>query len=57
MSDIDEEHFVDINDEVLISIVQANPCLYAKNDKDFKDVKLKEMKWQTIAKTLSCTGR
>jgi len=31
MSDTDEEHFVDINDKVLISIVQANPCLYAKN--------------------------
>jgi len=44
MSDINAEHFVDIDDEVLISIVQANSCLYAKNDKDFKDVKLQEMK-------------
>lgn len=34
MSDIDEDDniIININDEVLIAIVQANPCLYAKND-------------------------
>ncbi|XP_071579499.1 uncharacterized protein [Temnothorax nylanderi] len=34
----------------------TNPCLYAKNDKNFKDNKLKDMKWETIAETLNCTG-
>lgn len=43
MSDV-EEQFVEINDELLISIVQGNPCLYAKNDKNFKNNKLKDMK-------------
>ncbi|XP_071631805.1 uncharacterized protein [Temnothorax longispinosus] len=59
MSDVDLEQFVEIveiDDELLISIVQANLCLYAKNDKNFKDNKLKDMKWETIAETLNCTA-
>ena len=47
---------VNIDDEVLIAIVQANPCLYAKNDTFYKDNKVKEMKWEMIAEALNCTG-
>lgn len=57
MADIDERQNIEIDDELLISIVQANPCLYAKNDKNFKDSKLKEMKWETISAALNCTGK
>lgn len=55
MSDV-EEQFVEFDDELLIAIVQGNPCLYAKNDKNFKNNKLKDMKWEVIAGTLKCTG-
>lgn len=41
MSDIDEND-ININDEVLIAIVQQNPCLYAKNHVLYKDYKAKE---------------
>lgn len=59
MLDIDEDNDININidDEVLIAIVQANSCLYAKNDILYKDNKIKEMKWETIATTLNCTDR
>ena len=49
MLDIDENNNIDIDDEVLIAIVQQNPCLYAKSDANYKDHKVKEMKWDTIA--------
>ncbi|KAM0736963.1 hypothetical protein ACS0PU_000056 [Formica fusca] len=54
--EIDDEQFVEINNELLISIVHGNPCLYAKNDKNFKNNKLKDMKWEVIADTLNCTA-
>lgn len=57
MSDIDEDDGINIDDEVLIAIVQANPCLYAKSDPFYKDHKAKEMKWEVIAESLNCTGR
>lgn len=57
MSDVDENDIVNIDDEVLIAIVQVNPCLYAKNDPFYKDQKMKEIKWETIAEALKCTGR
>ncbi|KYQ50684.1 hypothetical protein ALC60_10227 [Trachymyrmex zeteki] len=56
MSDIDENDNIDIDDEVLIAIVQQNPCLYAKSDANYKDYKVKEMKWETIAESLNCTA-
>lgn len=59
MLDIDEDDNITVNidDEVLIAIVQVNPCLYAKNDILYKDNEIKEMKWETIATTLNCTCR
>jgi len=37
MSDIEDINNNFIDDEILIAIVQANPCLYAKNDASYKD--------------------
>ncbi|KYN09761.1 Transcription factor Adf-1 [Trachymyrmex cornetzi] len=56
MSDIDDNDNIDIDDEVLIAIVQQNPCLYAKSDANYKDHKVKEMKWKTISESLNCTA-
>lgn len=57
MSNIDEDDInINIDDKVLIAIVQANPCLYAKNDPFYKDQKAKEMKWEQVVKTLNCTA-
>lgn len=60
MSDIEDigdnnNNFID--DEILIAIVQANPCLYAKNDASYKYNKMKEMKWESIAESLNCISR
>ncbi|XP_018371803.1 PREDICTED: uncharacterized protein LOC108766797 [Trachymyrmex cornetzi] len=56
MSDIDDNDNIDIDDEVLIAIVQQNPCLYAKSDANYKDHEVKEMKWETISESLNCTA-
>ncbi|XP_011884098.1 PREDICTED: transcription factor Adf-1-like [Vollenhovia emeryi] len=57
MSDIEDgEISVEINDELLISLVQAHPCfLYAKSDKNYKNSVLKDIKWEEIANILNCT--
>lgn len=52
MSDVEKELSIEIDDELLISLVQASPYLYAKNDKNFKNNKLKDMKWEVIADIL-----
>ncbi|KAK5643398.1 hypothetical protein RI129_007243 [Pyrocoelia pectoralis] len=44
-----------INDELLVSLISANPCIYNKKLKEYRDVYQKENVWNFIASSLAVT--
>lgn len=48
--------FIVINEERLISLVQARPILYDKALKGYRKPTVREQAWQEVAKALSSTG-
>lgn len=48
--------FIVINEERLISLVQARPILYDKSLKGYRKPTVREHAWHEVAKALSSTG-
>lgn len=39
-------------EEKLINLVREHPCLYNKKDDNYKNKKLRDQKWEDIAKSM-----
>lgn len=52
----DSRHFIVINEERLISHVQARPILFDKALKGYRKPTVREQAWQEVAEAVSSTG-